>query len=483
MSNGFTTAVPQPFFGPNGIVVPTENAILTGVQTDLNTALGGNINPQLSTPQGQIASTETAIIGDSNAQFAFFCNQVDPALNQGRMQDAIGRIYFMTRIAAQPTIQPCICTGLSTTSITVGALAQDPNTNLTWVCQQTGEIGVSGTVTLNFACTATGPIAAPISLVIARQIYGWESIIPTGDAVLGNNVETPSAFEQRRQASVAANASQILDAIQGQVLALPGVLDCYCYENDSNIVMIVGGVALGPNSIYVGVLGGVQTQIAFAIWSKKGPGAAYNGNVFTMVSDPNPAYNPPAPSYNVGYTAATVVPFVALVVLNNNPGIPSNALSLIQTAIVNAFAGLDGGSRAKIGSTVLSTRYIAPVVALGPWAQIIELQLGILGSGSTFVGSISDTTLTVTTVNSGVLAPGQILQDAGLLTTGTMIVAQLTGSLGHPTGGPGTYQINNSQIITSETMTATNLLFSTTMNINQAPAISAVNVNLQIASA
>src|SRR5271157_3617347 len=100
MSNGFTTAVPQPFFGPNGIVVPTENAILTGVQTDLNTALGGNINPQLSTPQGQIASTETAIIGDSNAQFAFFCNQVDPALNQGRMQDAIGRIYFMTRIWA-----------------------------------------------------------------------------------------------------------------------------------------------------------------------------------------------------------------------------------------------------------------------------------------------------------------------------------------------------------------------------------------------
>ena len=54
--SGFVTNVPSPTFGPNGVVIPSENAVLTGVQADINTALGGGVNPQLSTPQGQLAS-------------------------------------------------------------------------------------------------------------------------------------------------------------------------------------------------------------------------------------------------------------------------------------------------------------------------------------------------------------------------------------------------------------------------------------------
>jgi hypothetical protein len=470
----FQTAVPPPIFGPTGVVIPIEDAILTGVQTDINTALGGNINPQLTSPQGQIAVTETAIIGDSNALFAWFCNQVDPALNSGRMQDGIGRIYFMTRIAAQPTIQPCICTGLATTPIPVGSQAQDPDTDLLWICQQAGAIGTTGTVTLQFTCATTGPIAPPARLVIYQQIFGWESIVPSGDAVLGNSVETPAQYELRRQASVAANASQILDAIQGQVLALSGVLDCFCYENVLGTNLLYGGVILGPHSIYVAVLGGEQTAVAFAIWTKKGPGAGYNGNTWTTVTDPSPAYIAPAPQYTVGYTIPTIVPFVVVVVLSNNAGIPANALSLIQQTIINAFAGLDNGSRAKIGSRVLASRYYAGVAALGPWAQIIDIQLGVLGSGASFMGSINSTTLTVGSVTSGSLAAGQVLQDAGILAVGTLIVAQLTG----PTGGVGTYQLNNAQMVALEPMTATNLINDVTMNIDQAPAVAASNIGL-----
>jgi hypothetical protein len=474
VSNGFTTTVPQPYFGPLGIVLPTEDDVLTGVQTDIDSALGGNVNPQLSSPQGQIASTETAVIGDSLAQFAWFCNQVDPALNSGRMQDAIGRIYFMTRIAAQPTVQPCICTGLNTTQISVNALAQDPNTGLLWICQEAGQIGVSGSVTLDFACTTFGPVSAPASLTIYQQISGWENIAPTGPAVLGNNVETPAQFEARRRASVAANAVQIMDSIQGTVLALPGVLDCFCYENDQNLIVTVGGVQLGPNSIYVCVLGGSQSAIAFAIWTKKGPGAGYNGNTFTTVTDPNPAYNPPAPQYSVGYTTATVVAFAVLVTLSNNSGIPSNALSLIQQSVIAAFAGLDNGPRAKIGSLVLASRYYSGVAVLGSWAQIVDITLGKIGSGASFTGSIAGTVLTVTVIPSGHLAPGQVLNDAGLLANATLIVAQLTG----PSGGVGTYRVSVLQTVASEPMTATNLVNDIQMLINQAPAVSAGNIGL-----
>ena len=61
-------------------------------------------------------------------------------------------------------------------------------------------------------------------------------------------------------------------------------------------------------------------------------------------------------------------------------------------------------------------------------------------------GSISATTLTVTAITSGTLYVGQTIQGAGI-TVGTIITALGTG-----TGGTGTYTINNSQTVSSETM-------------------------------
>ena len=63
------STVPQPTFGDNGFVAPAESDILTAVENDINAAFGGALNMELSTPQGQLASSETAIIGDVNAMF------------------------------------------------------------------------------------------------------------------------------------------------------------------------------------------------------------------------------------------------------------------------------------------------------------------------------------------------------------------------------------------------------------------------------
>ena len=54
------TSVPTATFGPQGFVAPAEADILAGVQADFTTAFGGNLNPALNTPQGQIASSMTA---------------------------------------------------------------------------------------------------------------------------------------------------------------------------------------------------------------------------------------------------------------------------------------------------------------------------------------------------------------------------------------------------------------------------------------
>lgn len=472
----FSSNVPRPTFGPTGFVAPTEAQVLAGVQADINSAFGGNVNPGLSTPQGQLATTETAVIGDKNASFLYFSQQVDPALNEGRMQDAIGRIYYMTRIPGAPTVVQAACRGLDGVIIPVGAIAQADDGNL-YLCTLQGTIS-GGSVVLPFACAVNGPIVCPIGALgtIYQAVFGWESVTNLTDGVIGVDVESASAFEARRAASVAVNARSILDAVQGAVYAVDGVLDCYVTENVEAYIVTIGGISLAPHSLYVCVSGGAATDVANAIWTKKCPGCGYNGNTTIVVPDPSPLYVPPAPTYRVTFELPTVKDFAFLVVIKNNVGVPANARALIQDAIVAAFDGEDGGQRAKIGSTVFASRYYANVAVLGRWAQIVDIQLGISTEGASFVGSIAGTTLTVSSVSRGSIAVGQLIQDAGsIIASGTIVTAFGTGD-----SGVGTYTVSVSQTVANEAMDSTDLVNDVTMNINQAPAVSPNNIHMAL---
>jgi hypothetical protein len=467
-----TTSVPKPVFGATGFIAPTEAAILAGVQADMNAAFGGNLNQSLSTPQGQLASSTTAIIGDCNNQFVYYTNQVDPAFAEGRMQDAIARIYFLTRNPAQPTTVTATCSGLAGVVIPVGALAQDTSGN-TYAATEAATIPAGGSVAVSFANIVDGPVACPAGALatIYRAIPGWDSVTNAAGGILGNSVEGRADFEARRAASVALNAIGSLDSIRANVLAVPDVLDVYATENTTDAPVSTGGVTIAAHSVYVCVAGGASAAIALAIWTKKATGCGYTGNTTIKVVDDN--YGTPKPSYNVKYQTPTATPIYFRVTIANNALVPSNALTLIRAAITNAFTGGDGGSQARIGSTLFASRYYAAVASLGAWAQIVSLQIGA-NAASVVTGSIGGTTLTVSAVTSGTLAVGQVIYGTSIA-SGTVITA-----LGSGTGGTGTYTINNAQSVSSTTVSATTLVNSVTMNIDQAPTIADASISLAL---
>lgn len=164
-------------FTPTGVDAPQVSAIKAGVYADYNDAFGGNLNPADETPQGQLITTTTAIVADSNSRWVWLVNQIDPDTADGFMQDAIARIYFLDRSPGAPTAVQCVCMGATGTQIPVGAQAQDTSGNL-YVCTQAGEIPVSGSITLSFANAKNGPIPCPANTLttIYRAIPGWESI-------------------------------------------------------------------------------------------------------------------------------------------------------------------------------------------------------------------------------------------------------------------------------------------------------------------
>lgn len=372
------SSVPKIQFTQAGLVIPSEADILAGVQGDMNAAFGGGLNPALETPQGQLSSSQAAVIGDKNNEFAYFVNQIDPQFADGRFQDAIGRIYFLTRKPATSTAVSVTLTGLSGTVIPAGTLAQDTSSN-TYINVGDVTIGITGTVDAQFQNVETGPIpcAAGTLISVYQAIPGWDAITNATDGIMGSVVESRADFEYRRKNSVAINAEGTLGAIYATVYNLDNVLDVYAVDNPANTIVNTGitNYPLAPHSVYVAVVGGVDADIAAAIWSKKDLGCDYNGNTSVIVKDES-GYNFPQPTYTVKFQRPASLPIKYVVNIVNDPTLPSNIVDLIKTAIIARFNGADGTNRERIGSSIFASRYYAPVSAVADTVAVISIYIG-----------------------------------------------------------------------------------------------------------
>lgn len=373
-----TTNVPDIQWTPTGLVLPAESAILAGVQADQNQAAGGGTNQDLQTPQGQIAQSSTAIIGAKNAAIAFIANQVDPNQATGRWQDAIGAIYFIERIPSSGTLTNLPCNGQVGTVIPAGSIVVD-QAGYQYLALEAGTIGSSGTVTIQFQNLTVGPIGvASGAIAIYKAISGWESVTNPGTYALGSLVETPAEFEFRRQNSVAINALNSPQAILANVLNTAGVVDAYVIDNPTNSAVTVGATSysVAANSVYVAAAGGTAAAVAAAIYAKKSLGCSYNGNTTYSLTDTSSPAGPPYPTYTVKYEVPTQVPIYIAVSIANSASLPSNIVSLVQTVVQNAFSGADGGVKARIGGTLLASRYYAGIATIAVGIQLISVFIG-----------------------------------------------------------------------------------------------------------
>lgn len=380
-----TTQVPDIVFSSNGVVLPQESAILAGVQADINTAFGGGVNSDLSTPQGQLAQSETAIIGDKNNQILYLANQFNPDFADGRWQDALARVYFLDRIAAAGTVVTATCTGLVGTVIPAGSSVQDTNG---YIYYSTGEatIGSSGTVNVQFQNATSGPIPCAIGNLnkIYQRIIGWDTVINSTAGVLGNDVESRSEFEARRRASVALNAVNSVQSIRAAVLNVPNVIDCFVVDNPLATSITYGATSytILANSVVVSVAGGASADVAKAIWSKKSLGCNYNGNTTATVQDTS-GYQQPYPTYTVKWLTPSATQTYFKVQIANNTALPANIITLVQNAIIASFNGDDGGPQVRIGSTTYAGRYYAGISATNSNVQILSVLMGFSLVGAT----------------------------------------------------------------------------------------------------
>lgn len=472
------TNVPQPTFTASGFQAPQPQAVLAGVQADITAAFQKTLNYNLNTPQGQLSSSMAASIANVYAVFVYYTQQVDPAFAIGRMQDAIARIYDIERNGAEATALEVAVTGAPGTSIPPGALVQDPAGNL-YAHSGISVIGAGGSTPMSFACTVPGPTAVPTTLSIYQAIPGWDSAAVLSGAV-GVATETRQQLEARRLDAVAGNSAGPIGAIIGAVAKVSGVLDYFGYSNNSGSTVVVGGVSIGANSIYVAVSGGADSDVAQAILSKKGAGAPMVGNTTVTAFDSNPLYSAPQ-AYSITFTRPSTLQVLFKVTILNGPQVPSDANVQVQNALIAAFGGsFQNLGRARIGSVLFAPLYVPPIAALGAWAQVSAISIGSANSPDAVVTGHVDVVggigvLTVTGVTSGALVVGDRLFDAaGAILPGTKIVSFGTG-----TGGNGTYNLNNPQTVGSRTITAASAdQQNVSVRADQEPQLLASNIDV-----
>ncbi|WP_147196063.1 baseplate J/gp47 family protein [Pantoea sp. CCBC3-3-1] len=385
-----TTSVPAITISDTGLAVPDELDILNGRLTDLDTAMGGGMSKSLTTPQGQIAMSETAIIADKNDQLLFITNAINPDYSSGRFQDAIGRIYFIDRIAALGTTVTATCTGLVGTLIPAGSVAQD-DVGYLYSSLADATIGTGGSVDVVFQNQTTGAIACPIGSLntIYRAVTGWSGVNNASAGVPGNDVETRANFEYRRKQSVALNAKGTPESIYAAVLAVDGVSDAYVYSNHKGTAVQIGTTSytVPAHSVYVAVYGGKAADIAQAIYTKNQVGAGMAGNTSYTVKDTSSGSLTP-PQYEITWNTPTAARTYFQVQIQKIDAVPSNIVDLVRDAVASAFTGnSDSVSKARIASKLFAGSYYAVVNYIDK-SSINVLSVLVSLDGKTFTPSV-----------------------------------------------------------------------------------------------
>lgn len=378
-----TTNVPLPVFTSTGLQINSEQSILTGMLQDYVQAFaatGKSLTTQLTTPQGQLASAQSYMVANFQALLAYFISQVDPSTATDAFQDALGRIYYLSRQAATFAAVPATVYGTVGATLPAGSQAISSVDNSVWVTNADAIYNALNQAPVTFIATVAGagPTATPGSLSIYQQVPNWTGITNAASSTPGTPVENRQSFETRRAASVQIGGMGQAANVFAAIANVPGVTDCFIYNNGSNSNITYGATAypIPAHSVAINVTAPdvPAATIAAAIHSKLdcGCGMSTSETVTVNIQD-TVNYAAPYPTYPITFMFNQApTPLYMTVNVANLSTLPAGYVVAVQNAVAAAFlsgwTSNDGTitvPRARIGGQIVASEYAATILALG----------------------------------------------------------------------------------------------------------------------
>lgn len=292
--------------------------------------------------------TYTAQVGDTTLDII---ENLEQYLNDNAAQNVKTRYDDSTEILYIDTVAQ------------VSSFTKNPSSNL---------VVVKNKHLIQFQAIEFGPVEAQVGAVnaIVTPVLGWDSVVNNSVAFLGSDAETDEELRQRFRLSKALRAVSLTDSLYSALQEVPGVEQIRLYENTSNTVDSIGQP---PHSFRPVVLGGLNQDVANAIWINRPMGIASTGNTSVPIVDSQSNVQ------QVNFTRPVEVPiYVNIKVTEIDEGMEEGGVEKIKQAVVDYI-----NSTRKIGGEVVVSRLYTPVNTV-KGHEIEELTIGkTLGSMGT----------------------------------------------------------------------------------------------------
>lgn len=269
---------------PQGFVVKPLDQCLAELQALAKGTFGAGIKVNPSSKWGQflgiLAERESDIWDLAQDTYA----SRDPDQASGTALEGLCALTGARRAEARKSKVTATLGGVAGTVIEAGKVASVTGTGARFALVADATVGVGGTVDAVLEAEEVGPVPAPAGTLteIETPVAGWATVTNALDAELGANIETDGSLRLKRLATLALPGSAALDAIVAEVADVAGVLVALGFENTG---MVADGNGLPPKSVEILVSGGVDADIAAAIWRAKGGGIETYGGVPVVVVD------------------------------------------------------------------------------------------------------------------------------------------------------------------------------------------------------
>ena len=272
-----------------GVIVPDTSVIRDEVVSEWRAAFGQDLVVTSETPQGAMITIDVESRDGMVRNNAELANQINPDIAGGVFLDAIWAFTRgRRRSATRSVLNGVEFRGVPGTNIPYRSVAVVETTGARFLTSVDMVIGSSGVVTGQMVSEGTGPIAAPVGSLnqVASSVLGWEQVNNPVAATLGSDRESDIASRKRRRNTLALQSMSLSEAVFSRVADVDEVRSLSYRENYTKDPVVIDGVTLAPNSIWVCVDGGVETDIATALLNAKTGGTGWNGDVLISLIDP-----------------------------------------------------------------------------------------------------------------------------------------------------------------------------------------------------
>ncbi len=380
-----------------GFVAPTQQQIVADLNTQVLSQIDAGLDLSSNQPIGQLIGIFAEKLAEAYEVVATAYDAMNPDAAEGRL---LANISALTGTLAQTATYSTVvgtltlAAGATVPAGSVAAVNNQP-TN-TWVLLTTvaNSGGVTAYPTATFRSSVPGPFAANAGTltVISTPATGWQGVTNVADAVKGLSADTDTSLRQKRVAQLAGQGGGDTDAIRAAVLKVPGVQQCFVYENTT---LLPDSTGLPGKAFRVVVwdgpgLSASTTAIAQAIWAEKPSGIQPYGALSAVATDSQG--NP----HTIYFDRATQLPVYA--VLTTTPG----ALTALQIATIKNNMATYAAQSWNLGVPVVALTLRASALLPGIVTDIPTFTLGFapspVGTANLPVSALQIATLSTTNI-------------------------------------------------------------------------------------